>query len=78
MCVCVCIEGENAPIYREPTTSITYKKAQMGSQSPFFKQFLGQGRRTRLSSRIFFCKKVVEFGRRSRILGLVIQCMYDI
>jgi hypothetical protein len=52
--MCLCVEDENVPIYRDPTTSITYKKAQMGSQSPFFKQFLGEGKRIRLSSRIFF------------------------
>ncbi len=55
--MCVCVDDENAQIYRDPTTSITYTKAQMGSQSPFFKQFFGEGRRIRLSSRIFFFEK---------------------
>jgi hypothetical protein len=53
----VCVEDENVPIYRDPTTSITYTKAQMGSQSPFFKQFFGKGGELDFQAESFFLKK---------------------
>ncbi len=58
VCVCVCIEGENTPIYRE-LTSITYKKAQMGSsQSPILQAvFWGKGGEPDFQAESFFQKK---------------------